>query len=205
MTNVAVKPGKNPSVLANKIHPLLVFDGYRGSYYWSNEYTKFFWIRVAILLIFIAGPAALALVSLWSFFGYLAVTVASASLLSAKNRQSKKFAHRQAYIFYRSLKDGWKSHGEVFYTQVWNHECHGDEGNSFSRGRGRSYVDCAYCDRRVVELAELRNSQRQDELTSSEQIDSGFFEASSEFRKAVSVGIETQTKAMKEISDSVGS
>jgi hypothetical protein len=54
-------------------------------------------------------------------------------------------------------------------------------------------------------LAELRNSQRQDELTSSEQIDSGFFEASSEFRKAVSVGIETQTKAMKEISDSVGS
>lgn len=186
--------------------PTKVKNGYITS--WSDEYFKWFWRRVGVTLILLGVPTALVWLTMWSLLGYAMVLAVPIALAVAKNKTDGRYSTRKAYGYFSQLKSGWRDHGEVFYRQIWSHDCSGNEkqyGGCYCVGtcKCKKYLSCTHCDKRLVELTELYDSQKSVEDKTQDEVSASFFEASKEFRLAAAETMQDKQAAlMKEISDS---
>jgi len=180
-------------------------------YDWSKAYMWMVWSRVVTLIVMGVLPVALIALTPWTLLGYVALAGIPTRAALASGKTSSKFTDVKAYNIASQLKDNWKSYGDAFYKQIWEHRCKGEEvGYSYysdmdyNTGERRrnplQHTNCVYCDKRLVELHALLDSQNETELKIRVPIENQIFESSEQFRKAIS-DQESISDVMKAISE----
>lgn len=224
MTDVAIKP--DPGVVYRLTRPLAevyVFEGkkynderYKTLYGRTREYNQHLAHRWFVTVALVGAPVSFIWLSLLTLIGYVALGLIPVAIASYNRAISTKYNDKQAYEYYHRLEGKWADFGHAFYTQVWEHDCAGLKadpsdyytydkyGSRVTKNTAPAFTTCRHCDDRIVELKELYVSQRETKNKVSSESSGPLFEASREFRKAITETTNsTGDKLMKEISDSV--
>lgn len=220
MTDVAIRPGlsKAHRTFVDAPGSVLSFYGkkynnndYPSLYGTTKEYKQFLLRRRIVIALVLVVPVAFIWLSLFSLIAYVALGLVPVIISKHADTLSGKYNDLKAYGYYKRLKQGWAEHGLVFYQQVWNHDCDGNAPErcycySKCSCPKRIFVACDYCDKRIIELRELWNSQNAVESKASTEVSEPYFEASKYFRQSIEGILENrESKIMEEISASVTS
>jgi hypothetical protein len=191
---IALRPGCNETIVKTVAWYPITFRKAKDSgdrYDWSIAYCWVIWLTIAFVLAGLILPGAFATLSMSALFGYLWIALVPLVAVTYNKNTSRSYQITRAYAIMTKLKQGWADHGEVFYRQIWNHNCNNEHPD---------YSSCRYCSDRYDELNNLLTSQRLVEENYSEPINNELFEASAQFRAAVAKQFDPDP-IMKEISD----
>lgn len=219
MTTVAIHPDKKKiGKFSGTVKRVYVYDESKKSDmgYWTSKYTDFFWRRIFVTFVLLGLPVAFIWTTVWVLAGYAAYAIIPLVIASTNQKIDTRYSTVTSYGWYRKLRGGWADHGDVFYRQIWAHDCSGEEYgyNTYDysyddKGNRRRkdipfHTACHYCDKRMVELKALYDSQMAVDTKTQDEVSETFFEASKEFRNSAEDVMHTKQSAMmQEISDQV--
>lgn len=209
MTDVAVHPDKKRvGKFSSTIIRIYTNPPKKIEYYsWTTEYMNWFWTRVGVSLLLLGLPVAFIWLSVWTLMGYASLVAIPLAIHSGKQKTDSRDSTRKAYFYYSKLTGEWKNHGDIFYRQVWGHDCDGRARDScycYGDCDCSAIVACHRCDKRLLELRKLYESQKKIDDKTQDEISQTFFESSAEFRNSVEDFMHTrESDVMKEISNQV--